>query len=157
MNPLPHYFVIGKALAQARQVGTPVVALESTVITHGLPRPDNLKLAREMEATVRAEGAMPATIGLLDGKNSRPAVGLGFLRAALRLVGFGARGLGAVLGAAGAAGGVLGLILGGAEVVLAAGEESLQGIELVPQDGQLRFAGHAPEGLFAVLVGHGLR
>jgi pseudouridine-5'-phosphate glycosidase len=68
MNPLPKYFVIGKALAQARQVGTPVVALESTVITHGLPRPDNLKLAREMEATVRAEGAMPATIGLLDGK-----------------------------------------------------------------------------------------
>jgi pseudouridine-5'-phosphate glycosidase len=68
MNPLPETFVIEKALAQARKAGAPVVALESTVITHGLPRPDNLKLAQEMEAMVRAEGAMPATIGLLDGK-----------------------------------------------------------------------------------------
>lgn len=67
-NTYPNYFVIEKKLAQAQRVGTPVVALESTVITHGLPRPDNLKLAQEMEAMVRAEGAMPATIGLLEGK-----------------------------------------------------------------------------------------
>jgi len=45
-----------------------VVALESAVITHGLPRPENLNLARSLEQTVREEGATPATIGLLDGK-----------------------------------------------------------------------------------------
>lgn len=55
-------------IAHALQNSTPVVALESTVITHGLPRPENLRLAREMEATVRREGATPATVALLDGK-----------------------------------------------------------------------------------------
>lgn len=45
-----------------------MVALESAVITHGLPRPENLNLARSLEQTVREEGATPATIGLLDGK-----------------------------------------------------------------------------------------
>ena len=43
------------------------VALESTVITHGLPRPQNLKLAREMERVVRENGATPATVAILDG------------------------------------------------------------------------------------------
>jgi len=47
---------------------SPIVALESTVLTHGLPRPHNLKLARDMEQTVRDNGATPATIALLDGK-----------------------------------------------------------------------------------------
>ena len=46
----------------------PVVALESTVLTHGLPRPQNLQLARDMESAVRETGATPATIALLDGK-----------------------------------------------------------------------------------------
>lgn len=46
----------------------PVVALESTVITHGLPRPQNLQLARDMENTVREEGATPATVAFLDGQ-----------------------------------------------------------------------------------------
>jgi len=46
----------------------PVVALESTVLTHGLPRPQNLKLAQDMETTVRKSGAIPATIGFLDGQ-----------------------------------------------------------------------------------------
>lgn len=46
----------------------PTVALESTVISHGLPYPDNLALAREMEAIVRAGGAEPATIGILGGE-----------------------------------------------------------------------------------------
>jgi len=45
----------------------PIVALESTVLTHGLPRPYNLQLAHDMERTVREEGATPATIGFLDG------------------------------------------------------------------------------------------
>lgn len=49
-------------------MGAPVVALESTVITHGLPRPQNYELARDMEKQVRDNGATPATIALLDGK-----------------------------------------------------------------------------------------
>ena len=48
--------------------GGPVVALESTIIAHGLPRPSNLEVAREVEAIVRSEGATPATIAILDGK-----------------------------------------------------------------------------------------
>jgi len=47
--------------------GKPIVALESTVLTHGLPRPQNIKLAHDMEQAVRDEGATPATIGFLDG------------------------------------------------------------------------------------------
>jgi pseudouridine-5'-phosphate glycosidase len=48
--------------------GGPVVALESTIIAHGLPRPDNLRVAREIEAAVRAAGAVPATIAVLGGE-----------------------------------------------------------------------------------------
>ena len=47
--------------------GAPVVALESTIISHGLPRPDNARIAREIEAAVRAAGAVPATIAVVDG------------------------------------------------------------------------------------------
>jgi len=53
--------------------GAPVVALESTIISHGLPRPQNLDAAREFEELVRREGAVPATIAVLDGT---PHVGL---------------------------------------------------------------------------------
>ncbi|KQV05640.1 MULTISPECIES: pseudouridine-5'-phosphate glycosidase [unclassified Kitasatospora] len=59
------------ALASRR---TPVVALESTIIAHGLPRPRNLLVAGELEEIVRAAGAVPATIAVLDGV---PHVGLG--------------------------------------------------------------------------------
>ncbi len=52
----------------ALQSGDPVVALESTVITHGLPAPVNLETARRLEAAVREEGAVPATIGVLEGE-----------------------------------------------------------------------------------------
>ena len=48
--------------------GEPVVALESTIIAHGFPYPDNLRLAHMVEETVRAAGAVPATIGLVDGR-----------------------------------------------------------------------------------------
>ncbi|WP_082526531.1 pseudouridine-5'-phosphate glycosidase [Kitasatospora sp. MBT63] len=58
----------------ALQDGTPVVALESTIIAHGLPRPRNLQVAGELEELVRAAGAVPATIAVLDGL---PRVGLG--------------------------------------------------------------------------------
>ena len=52
----------------ALAAGRPVVALESTIIAHGLPRPDNLRVAREIEDVVRAGGALPATIALLAGE-----------------------------------------------------------------------------------------
>jgi pseudouridine-5'-phosphate glycosidase len=45
-----------------------VVALESTIVSHGLPRPDNLRVAREIEQTVRDNGAVPATIGMIGGE-----------------------------------------------------------------------------------------
>jgi pseudouridylate synthase len=53
---------------EALQRGAPVVALESTLISHGLPHPQNLEVAREAELTVRSEGAVPATIGLVGGR-----------------------------------------------------------------------------------------
>lgn len=55
-------------VAAALQEQRPVVALESTVITHGLPRPQNLELARSLEAEIARAGAEPATIGILDGQ-----------------------------------------------------------------------------------------
>jgi pseudouridylate synthase len=55
-------------VSAALERGAPVVALESTVIAHGLPRPHNLETARKMEAVVRETGATPATIGILDAK-----------------------------------------------------------------------------------------
>jgi len=64
---------VGDEVAEALGRGAPVVALESTLISHGLPRPDNLHLARRLEETVRAEGAVPATVGVVAGV---PKVGL---------------------------------------------------------------------------------
>ncbi|MFO1068010.1 MAG: pseudouridine-5'-phosphate glycosidase [Geminicoccaceae bacterium] len=55
-------------VARALDRGDPVVALESTLICHGIPRPRNLELARALEDAVRAEGAVPATICLRDGR-----------------------------------------------------------------------------------------
>ena len=52
----------------ALQKGGPVVALESTIISHGLPRPTNLEVAREVEEIVRQNGATPATIAVIDGQ-----------------------------------------------------------------------------------------
>jgi len=62
-----HQVVVAERVAAAIRDGAPVVALESTIITHGLPRPENLEAAREFERTVAGAGAMPATIGVLDG------------------------------------------------------------------------------------------
>ena len=61
-------FQLSTEITRALNLGTPVVALESTVITHGLPQPQNLNLARDMEKQVRENGATPATVALLDGK-----------------------------------------------------------------------------------------
>lgn len=54
-------------VAEALAAGKPIVALESTIISHGLPRPSNLTVAREVEEIVRSRGAVPATIAVLDG------------------------------------------------------------------------------------------
>jgi len=54
-------------VSAAIAAGTPIVALESTIISHGLPRPSNLAVAQECESIIRQRGAIPATIALLDG------------------------------------------------------------------------------------------
>jgi pseudouridine-5'-phosphate glycosidase len=59
--------VFSEKVARAVRYGAPVVALESTIITHGLPRAENLQAALEFERTVADRGAVPATIGVLDG------------------------------------------------------------------------------------------
>ncbi|MEU4778162.1 pseudouridine-5'-phosphate glycosidase [Micromonospora sp. NPDC023633] len=58
----------GSEVADALRDGRPVVALESTIVSHGLPRPDNLRVAREIEQAVRDAGAVPATIGMVGGR-----------------------------------------------------------------------------------------
>lgn len=55
------------AVAAAMDAGTPIVALESTIITHGMPYPQNLEVARQVEADVRAGGAVPATMAVIKG------------------------------------------------------------------------------------------
>ncbi|MFF7091400.1 pseudouridine-5'-phosphate glycosidase [Streptomyces rubradiris] len=66
--------VVSEEVREAIGARRPVVALESTIIAHGLPRPRNLAVALELEEAVRREGAVPATVAVLDG---RPRVGLG--------------------------------------------------------------------------------
>lgn len=58
----------GEDVAAARRDGRAIVALESTLVSHGLPRPDNLRVAREIEQAVRDAGAVPATIGIVGGR-----------------------------------------------------------------------------------------
>jgi pseudouridylate synthase len=59
--------IVAREVADAIANGDPVVALESTVISHGLPFPQNLELAAHLEATIRQHGAVPATIAIADG------------------------------------------------------------------------------------------
>ena len=61
-------FSIQPEVEQAFKYRKPVVALESTVITHGLPYPENLKLASDLEMEIREQGCTPATIAIIDGK-----------------------------------------------------------------------------------------
>jgi pseudouridine-5'-phosphate glycosidase len=67
MLHLDEILVRSSEVKRAMNISLPVVALESTVLTHGLPRPQNLQLAHDMERTIREHGATPATIGFLDG------------------------------------------------------------------------------------------
>lgn len=66
-GPNPHLLVSQHVLAALRDGGA-VVALESTIISHGMPFPQNLETARAVEAEVRSQGAVPATIAILDGR-----------------------------------------------------------------------------------------
>ncbi len=63
-NPTIHY---SDEVREAIIAGKPIVALESTIISHGLPRPQNLEVAREVESIIRQHGAVPATIAIIDG------------------------------------------------------------------------------------------
>ncbi|MFB0618834.1 pseudouridine-5'-phosphate glycosidase [Streptomyces sp. AGS-58] len=65
--------VVSEEVREAIDARRPVVALESTIIAHGLPRPRNLEVARELEEAVRRQDAVPATVAVLDGQ---PRVGL---------------------------------------------------------------------------------
>lgn len=60
-------FKVSEEVAEAVQSGKPVVALETTIYTHGYPYPDNVSLATHLESVVRINGAIPATIGVLHG------------------------------------------------------------------------------------------
>jgi pseudouridine-5'-phosphate glycosidase len=64
----PDLFQISTEVAYALHASKPIVALESTVISHGLPRPTNLETAHRLESIVREVGAVPATIGIISGK-----------------------------------------------------------------------------------------
>jgi len=65
MNKILHF---GVEVHDALEAGSPVVALESAVISHGLPYPSNLETARSMEAIIRQHGAVPATVAVLEGQ-----------------------------------------------------------------------------------------
>jgi pseudouridine-5'-phosphate glycosidase len=65
---MPPQLYFSPEVSAALSAGRPVVALESTVIAHGLPRPQNLQLAQRMEAIIREHGATPATIAILGGQ-----------------------------------------------------------------------------------------
>ncbi|HLR35235.1 MAG TPA: pseudouridine-5'-phosphate glycosidase [Tissierellales bacterium] len=65
---LDEYIVIKDEVKEALEDNKPVVALESTIIAHGMPYPENIKVALEVENIVRKNGAVPATIAVLDGK-----------------------------------------------------------------------------------------
>ncbi len=68
MTSEPDLITVTEEVQEALAAGTAVVALESTIISHGLPRPENLRVAAEVEDIVRSRGAVPATIAILDGR-----------------------------------------------------------------------------------------
>ena len=67
-SQLKSYLELHPEVKQALEQGKPVVALESTIISHGMPYPENVQTAREVEAIIREQGAVPATIGIMNGK-----------------------------------------------------------------------------------------
>ena len=81
LNP-SHFLAFAPEVAAARAAGRPVVALESTIISHGMPYPQNVQTAREVEQIIRDGGAVPATIAVLDGR-----IRIGLSEAELELLG----------------------------------------------------------------------
>ena len=65
---LKQFMDITPEIEEAVRTGKPVVALESTILSHGMPYPENLGFAREVEKIIRAEGAVPATMAVIDGR-----------------------------------------------------------------------------------------
>lgn len=68
MINLKQFMDITPEIEEAVRTGKPVVALESTILSHGMPYPENLGFAREVEKIIRAEGAVPATMAVIDGR-----------------------------------------------------------------------------------------
>lgn len=68
MKNLEKYLEIKKEVKEALLNNIPVVALESTIISHGMPYPDNVKMAKKVEEIIKSEGAIPATIAIMNGK-----------------------------------------------------------------------------------------
>jgi pseudouridine-5'-phosphate glycosidase len=66
-DPAASWLTFSAPVAAARAAGRPLVALESTIIAHGMPYPENVRTAREVESVVRAHGAEPATIAVMEG------------------------------------------------------------------------------------------
>ncbi|KGR87055.1 pseudouridine-5'-phosphate glycosidase [Lysinibacillus odysseyi] len=62
------YLSYSQEVMEAKEKGLPIVALESTIISHGMPYPQNVQTAREVEEIIRENGAVPATIAIIDGK-----------------------------------------------------------------------------------------
>ncbi|MDD4000542.1 MAG: pseudouridine-5'-phosphate glycosidase, partial [Bacilli bacterium] len=62
------YLDINPEVKDALLQGLPIVALESTIISHGMPHPQNVEVAMNVEAIIRSEGAVPATIAIINGK-----------------------------------------------------------------------------------------
>lgn len=65
---LKNYIVLSEEVQKAKDEGAPIVALESTIISHGMPYPQNVEMALEVEEIIRQNGAVPATIAIIDGK-----------------------------------------------------------------------------------------
>ena len=65
---LKNYLDIAPEVKSAVEAGKPVVALESTILSHGMPYPENLTFAAEVERIIRTEGAIPATMAIIDGR-----------------------------------------------------------------------------------------
>ncbi|MYN47021.1 pseudouridine-5-phosphate glycosidase [Pseudoduganella sp. FT93W] len=65
---MQQFLLYSPEVAAARAAGKAIVALESTIISHGMPYPQNVQMAREVEQIIRAAGAVPATIAIIDGK-----------------------------------------------------------------------------------------
>jgi pseudouridylate synthase len=65
---MKQYITLSEEVRVAKEQGKPIVALESTIISHGMPYPQNVQTAREVEQIIRDNGAVPATIAIVDGK-----------------------------------------------------------------------------------------